>query len=125
MAKGPLSLPVTQHCDEITGRVGAHTGGQLRQVRAQLRVPLRVATAGRPKAGKSTLVNALSRLLGALAGVPDTGPEELAGAAFAAANRRRAYPNAGTSPARSRVAQLAHLGFDLLAHPVTGEAVWS
>jgi ABC-type polysaccharide/polyol phosphate transport system ATPase subunit len=120
MAKGPLSLPVTQHCDEITGRVGAHTGGQLRQVRAQLRVPLRVATAGRPKAGKSTLVNALSRLLGPLAGPPDRGPEELAGAAFAAANR-----NAGASPARSRVAQLAHLGFDLLAHPVTGEAVWS
>jgi hypothetical protein len=59
MGVGPLSSRVAQLCDEVAGRVGAHPGGQVREVRAHLDEPLRVAIAGRLKAGKSTLVNAL------------------------------------------------------------------
>ena len=56
---GPLSAGVATLCDEIAGRVGPEAGGQLRQIRNRLDEPLRVAIAGRLKAGKSTLVNAL------------------------------------------------------------------
>jgi hypothetical protein len=59
MVAGPLSARVAQLCDEVTGQVGAHIDGQVRQLRRQLDEPLRVAIAGRLKAGKSTLVNAL------------------------------------------------------------------
>jgi hypothetical protein len=50
---------VAQLCDDVAGRVGGHAGGQVRLVRRRLDEPLRVAIAGRLKAGKSTLVNAL------------------------------------------------------------------
>jgi hypothetical protein len=46
-------------CDEIATRIGPEAGGQLIQIRDRLGEPLRVAIAGRLKAGKSTLVNAL------------------------------------------------------------------
>jgi hypothetical protein len=56
---GPLSTSVATLCDEIAARTGPEAGGQLRQIRDRLGEPLRVAIAGRLKAGKSTLVNAL------------------------------------------------------------------
>jgi hypothetical protein len=56
---GPLSAGVATLCDEIAGRLGPDAGGQVRQIRDRLGEPLRVAIAGRLKAGKSTLVNAL------------------------------------------------------------------
>ena len=56
---GPLSAGVATLCDEMAGRVGPEAGGQLRQISDRLGEPLRVAIAGRLKAGKSTLVNAL------------------------------------------------------------------
>jgi hypothetical protein len=59
MSVGPLSARVAQLCDEVAGQVGEQAGGQVRQVRDRLDEPLRVAIAGRLKAGKSTLVNAL------------------------------------------------------------------
>jgi hypothetical protein len=59
MTVGPLSARVATLCDDIVGRVGPDVGGQALQVRDRLSEPLRVAIAGRLKAGKSTLVNAL------------------------------------------------------------------
>nr|WP_296077224.1 dynamin family protein [uncultured Actinoplanes sp.] len=56
---GPLSAGVATLCDEIAGQVGDQAGGQVRQIGTRLSEPLRVAIAGRLKAGKSTLVNAL------------------------------------------------------------------
>ena len=56
---GPLSAGVATLCDQVAGRVSIDTGGQVGQIRARLGEPLRVAIAGRLKAGKSTLVNAL------------------------------------------------------------------
>jgi hypothetical protein len=56
---GPLSASVATLCDDIAGRIGPEAGGQLRQIHDRLGEPLRVAIAGRLKAGKSTLVNAL------------------------------------------------------------------
>ncbi|MCU7722498.1 dynamin family protein [Actinoplanes sp. KI2] len=56
---GPLSASVATLCDEMAGRLGPEAGGQLRQISDRLGEPLRVAIAGRLKAGKSTLVNAL------------------------------------------------------------------
>ena len=56
---GPLSASVATLCDEMSGRLGPEAGGQLRQISDRLGEPLRVAIAGRLKAGKSTLVNAL------------------------------------------------------------------
>jgi Dynamin family len=56
---GPLSSRVATLCDEIVARVGPDTAGQVRQISDRLGEPLRVAIAGRLKAGKSTLVNAL------------------------------------------------------------------
>jgi hypothetical protein len=52
--------------------------------------------------------------------LPDAGTDELAQAAVAAAGRWRAYANAGAGPAQSRVAQVAHRGFHLLAKQVRG-----
>ena len=56
---GPLSASVATLCDDFAGRTGPEVAGQLRQIRDRLGEPLRVAIAGRLKAGKSTLVNAL------------------------------------------------------------------
>ena len=56
---GPLSARVATLCDEIVARVGPEAGNQVRHIGARLHEPLRVAIAGRLKAGKSTLVNAL------------------------------------------------------------------
>ncbi|WP_250037566.1 dynamin family protein [Paractinoplanes maris] len=50
--------------------------------------------------------------------LPDAGADELATAAVAAANRWRVYAVAGAGPAQSRVAQVAHRGFHLLAQQV-------
>jgi hypothetical protein len=46
-------------CDEIVARVGPEAAGQVQHIGERLGEPLRVAIAGRLKAGKSTLVNAL------------------------------------------------------------------
>src|SRR3954467_14916180 len=43
----------------MAGRLGPEAGGQVRKISGRLGEPLRVAIAGRLKAGKSTLVNAL------------------------------------------------------------------
>ncbi|AVT28733.1 MULTISPECIES: dynamin family protein [unclassified Plantactinospora] len=59
MGAGPLSARVAGLCDEVGPRLGAATGAQVSGVRRRLDEPLRVAIAGRLKAGKSTLVNAL------------------------------------------------------------------
>ncbi|OJF15469.1 dynamin family protein [Couchioplanes caeruleus] len=59
MTVGPLSARVATLCDEVVATVGPEAAGQVRHVRDRLAEPLRVAIAGRLKAGKSTLVNAL------------------------------------------------------------------
>src|SRR5205823_7460112 len=59
MAPGPLSARVADLCQEVGHRLGGPTQGQVFDVRRRLSEPLRVAIAGRLKAGKSTLVNAL------------------------------------------------------------------
>jgi dynamin family protein len=56
---GPLSASVATLCDDMVTVVGPEAANQLRQIRDRLGEPLRVAIAGRLKAGKSTLVNAL------------------------------------------------------------------
>jgi hypothetical protein len=56
---GPLSDRLATLCHEIVTEFGSHAGGQVRQIGNRLHEPLRVAIAGRLKAGKSTLVNAL------------------------------------------------------------------
>ncbi|MDT5042028.1 MAG: hypothetical protein QOE51_3013 [Actinoplanes sp.] len=56
---GPLCTRMAALCDEMVARVGPDAGGQVRQISDRLGEPLRVAIAGRLKAGKSTLVNAL------------------------------------------------------------------
>ncbi|MGX6606548.1 dynamin family protein [Micromonosporaceae bacterium Da 78-11] len=56
---GPLSASVATLCDDVLPVVGPEAGHQLRQIRDRLGEPLRVTIAGRLKAGKSTLVNAL------------------------------------------------------------------
>src|SRR4051794_28381753 len=59
MAPGPLSARVADLCQEVGHRLGGATQSQVFDVRRRLGEPLRVAIAGRLKAGKSTLVNAL------------------------------------------------------------------
>lgn len=59
MTIGPLSARVATLCDEIVAKVGPGAGDQVIQIHGRLSEPLRVAIAGRLKAGKSTLVNAL------------------------------------------------------------------
>src|SRR3954447_18806721 len=56
---GPLSASVATLCDAVLAETGPEAGNQLRQISDRLGEPLRVAIAGRLKAGKSTLVNAL------------------------------------------------------------------
>jgi hypothetical protein len=52
--------------------------------------------------------------------LPEAGPDELAAAATTAAGRWRVYAVAGAGPAQSRVAQVAHRGFHLLAQQIRG-----
>ncbi|WP_213454720.1 dynamin family protein [Rhizomonospora bruguierae] len=54
-----LSARIAALCDEVGPRLGPAAAEQVRAVRRRLAEPLRVALAGRLKAGKSTLVNAL------------------------------------------------------------------
>jgi hypothetical protein len=56
---GPLTSGIATLCHEIVTRVSSDAGQQVRQISNRLHDPLRVAIAGRLKAGKSTLVNAL------------------------------------------------------------------
>jgi hypothetical protein len=56
---GPLSDAVAQLAGALLPQVSARTAAGIRQVLARLDGPLQVAVAGRIKAGKSTLVNAL------------------------------------------------------------------
>src|SRR5687767_13459269 len=59
MGSGPLSSRVAALCDEVGPRLGPAAQPHVLGVRRRLDEPLRVAIAGRLKAGKSTLVNAL------------------------------------------------------------------
>ncbi len=59
MPPGPLSTRVAGLCQEVGSRLGGPTQAQVFDVRRRLGEPLRIAIAGRLKAGKSTLVNAL------------------------------------------------------------------
>src|SRR3954469_22214018 len=59
MSAGPLSTRVADLCGEVGNRLGGAAQAQVVDVRRRLDEPLRVAIAGRLKAGKSTLVNAL------------------------------------------------------------------
>src|SRR3954465_11788873 len=56
---GPLSARVVTLCDDALKRVSPAVADQVKHVQVRLGEPLRVAIAGRLKAGKSTLVNAL------------------------------------------------------------------
>jgi hypothetical protein len=59
VSTGPLSERVAGLCGAVAPRLGPVTAARVGQVRRRLGEPLRVAVAGRLKAGKSTLVNAL------------------------------------------------------------------
>jgi hypothetical protein len=59
VGSGPLSARVAALCDQTGPRLGPAARARLVEVRRRLDEPLRVAVAGRLKAGKSTLVNAL------------------------------------------------------------------
>src|SRR5919108_6630546 len=59
MSAGPWSARVADLCQEVGHRLGGAIQAQVFDVRRRLGEPLRVAIAGRLKAGKSTLVNAL------------------------------------------------------------------
>jgi hypothetical protein len=59
MGAGPLSARVAALCDEVGPRLSPSVAMHVFNVRRRLDEPLRVAIAGRLKAGKSTLVNAL------------------------------------------------------------------
>lgn len=59
MSPGPLSTRVADLCVEVGHRLGGSAKAQVFDVQRRLGEPLRVAIAGRLKAGKSTLVNAL------------------------------------------------------------------
>lgn len=57
--QGPLSRAVAGLCTALMPQVSERTAGGLREVLRRLDTPLQLAVAGRIKAGKSTLVNAL------------------------------------------------------------------
>jgi hypothetical protein len=59
MAPGPLSSRVAGLCAELSPRLSPRSRAEVDGVRQRIGQPLRVAIAGRLKAGKSTLVNAL------------------------------------------------------------------
>src|SRR2546429_1608023 len=56
---GPLSAAVAHLCHRLQPQVSPRTAAGFREVLRRLSAPLQVAVAGRIKAGKSTLVNAL------------------------------------------------------------------
>lgn len=56
---GPLAQAVAQMCDGLTSQVSAPLAASISDVRTRLAGPLQLAVAGRIKAGKSTLINAL------------------------------------------------------------------
>ncbi len=59
MTAGPLSSRVAELCADVGPRLDPTVGKAVADVRTRLDQPLRIAIAGRLKAGKSTLVNAL------------------------------------------------------------------
>jgi Dynamin family len=59
MGSGPLTARVAALCDEAAPRLTGTARARVGELRGRLAEPLRVAIAGRLKAGKSTLVNAL------------------------------------------------------------------
>jgi hypothetical protein len=59
MVAGQLTTSVASMCEELAGKVSAASRPVVEEVASRLGQPLRVAVAGRLKAGKSTLVNAL------------------------------------------------------------------
>ncbi len=59
MGQGPLSRRVADLCNEVGPRLGGASRNAVGDLSRRLGEPLRVAIAGRLKAGKSTLVNAL------------------------------------------------------------------
>lgn len=59
MASGPLSSRVSALCADLAPRLSPRARAEVEGVRQRIGQPLRVAIAGRLKAGKSTLVNAL------------------------------------------------------------------
>lgn len=59
MASGPLSTRVAALCGELSPRLSPRSRAEVDGVASRIGQPLRVAIAGRLKAGKSTLVNAL------------------------------------------------------------------
>ncbi|MCH7230296.1 dynamin family protein [Glycomyces sp. L485] len=59
MVAGQLTTSVASMCEELSGKVSDPSRAVVQEVAARLGQPLRVAVAGRLKAGKSTLVNAL------------------------------------------------------------------
>src|ERR1700759_2361437 len=56
---GRLTTQVATLCDDLVRHVDPQTAEQVKLIHSRLGEPLRVAIAGRLKAGKSTLVNAL------------------------------------------------------------------
>src|SRR5690606_39787592 len=56
---GPLSAAVARMCIALRPRMGERTAVGFGEVLRRLAAPLQVVVAGRIKAGKSTLVNAL------------------------------------------------------------------
>ncbi len=59
MVAGQLTTSVASMCEELSGKVSGSSRAVVEEVASRLGQPLRVAVAGRLKAGKSTLVNAL------------------------------------------------------------------
>jgi hypothetical protein len=59
MGAGPLSARVLVLCHQVEQRLGGVARSQVHEIRGRLGEPLRLAVAGRLKAGKSTLVNAM------------------------------------------------------------------
>nr|BFF25803.1 hypothetical protein GCM10025732_37680 [Glycomyces mayteni] len=59
MVAGQLTTSVAGMCEELAGKVSSASRPVVEEVASRLGQPLRVAVAGRLKAGKSTLVNAL------------------------------------------------------------------
>ena len=58
MSAADLRDRIIRLCDDITPQLGLSERERVRQIRQRLAEPLRLAIAGRAKAGKSTLLNA-------------------------------------------------------------------
>src|SRR5690554_2945269 len=59
MVAGQLTTSVASMCEDLAPKVSDTSRAVVEEVASRLGQPLRVAVAGRLKAGKSTLVNAL------------------------------------------------------------------